>query len=122
MRTLTPAILSSVAAYALTSFCAIALIRRRFSNKRLKQLALLIGLMPLLQAASLISTRQFRITGMANEITDFVDLFVSLLCLWSIYLIDKESRDRLTVDVKLRLVESETQRAEAKPHQRQLTA
>jgi hypothetical protein len=112
MKVLTPAILSSVVAYLLTSACAILLVRRRFSNPRLRGLTMVIGMMPFMQAVSLLSERGVAFLGYRNEISDLVDLFVSLLCLWSIHLLDEESRDRHTVDVRMRLMESETRRQE----------
>ncbi|MBL8216770.1 MAG: hypothetical protein JNK87_38980 [Bryobacterales bacterium] len=112
MKVLTPAILSSVVAYLLTSACAILLVRRRFTNPRLRGLTMVIGMMPFLQAVSLLSERGVGFLGLRNEIGDLVDLFVSLLCLWSIHLLDEESRDRRSVDLRMRLMESDTRRSD----------
>jgi len=109
MQGLTPAIASSVIAYLLTSACAFLLVRRRFNNKRLRLLTMVIGMMPFLQAMMLLSERGVWLLGFSNEIPDLIDLFVSMLCLWSIHLLDVESRDRQQMDVKMRLVESEAQ-------------
>jgi hypothetical protein len=106
MQGLTPAILSSVVAYLLSSACALLLVRRRFRNPRLRGLSIVIGMLPLLQALSLLNQRGLNLFGL-NHVTDLVDLFVSMLCLWSIHLLDVESRDRQQTDMKLRLVESE---------------
>jgi ABC-type glycerol-3-phosphate transport system permease component len=111
MQGLTPAIISSVIAYLLTSACALLLVRRRFNNKRLRLLTMVIGMMPFLQAIMLLSERGLLQFGLSNEIPDLIDLFVSMLCLWSIHLLDVEIRDRQRMDVKLRLVESEAQKA-----------
>lgn len=109
MTPLSPAIISSVLAYVITSICAVVIMRRRFTSKRLLWLTIVIGAMPLLQAMAILNQRGIHVFEIGNQIPDFVDLFVSLLCLWAVHLINVESRDRTRTDVKLRLVESEVQ-------------
>jgi amino acid transporter len=112
---MTLAVLFSLIAYSLTALCSIFIIRRRISTRRLRMLMVVVGLLPLVQCLTLLRNKAIWLTSTLNTISDMTDLIVGALCLYAIYLIDVESRDRKRTDMQLRLVESETIPA-TKPH------
>jgi hypothetical protein len=105
---MTPAILTPVAAYCLMSFFSVVVIRRRVHSPRLRTLTVVVGLLPLCQAAALLGGSLPRNWHFGGSPGDLVDSLMSLLCLFAVYLIDKESRDRKRADMRLRVAESET--------------
>lgn len=101
------AILASVAAYLLTSVCAITLVRRRGPNRHLRLLTVVIGLLPLVQVLTLLRDRALGDLVLFRQAAENIDLVMAYLCLFAIYLIDRESRDRRRTDMQLRLAEQE---------------
>lgn len=101
------AILASVAAYLLTSVCAITLVRRRSPNRHLRLLTVVIGLLPLVQVLTLLRDRALGDLVLFRQAAENIDLVMAYLCLFAIYLIDRESRDRRRTDMQLRLAEQE---------------
>jgi hypothetical protein len=104
---MTLAILSSLIAYAVTTLCAVVLLRRRGPNWRLRWLGVVMGVLPLLEAYMLLWDRGI-VLAPNRMIADLLNLAISALCLIAIRLLDVENRDRQRTDIQLRLIESET--------------
>jgi hypothetical protein len=106
MRTMPPAIFCSILAYLLTTLCAFTLLRRSGYNRRLRILMVVIGILSLCQAVNLLGNVGVWVVN--NRVASHVDLFVGYVCLVAIYILEKEARDRKRTDMRLRLVEFES--------------
>src|SRR5438552_3148733 len=105
---MTPAVLTSVTIYLVTALGALLWVRRRGLNQRLRLLALLVGLMPLLQAVTLLKDNGHWFANLNLPLGDIAPLLLGALCVCAVYLLDLEISDRRKTDMRLRLVEQET--------------
>ena len=97
----------AVFAYLVTAGCAILLLRGS-SNWRIKFLAFVVGLLPLCNAAILLSKNGVLVPGAVGRVSEPVELTISALCLTAVYLLCKENRERKQVEARLRLAEAQT--------------
>jgi hypothetical protein len=93
-------------AYLAAAGCSIILLRST-SNWRIRFLALVAGLLPLCNAAILLSNHGVIVAKLVGLISEPMQLTISALCLSAVYLLAKENRDRKEVDVQLRLAEAQ---------------
>lgn len=97
-------VFAAVFAYLLTTASAIVLMKRS-SNWRIRFLAFTVGLVPLCQSIILMADHKIWITPDAKHTAEVLELLVSALSLTAVYLLNKENRDRMTTDVRLRVAE-----------------
>jgi heme A synthase len=73
---------------------ALVWVRRRGSNQRLRLLAVLVGLLPVLQTIILLKENGYWFRGLNFPLADVIHLLVGALCVCAMYLLDLEISDR----------------------------
>jgi len=97
---------SALIAYVITMICALV-VAKRSQNWRIRLLAFTVGLLPLCQAATLMSANHIWLPEQAARVAQSLQLLVCALCLTAIHLLNKENRDRKGTDVRLRVAEAQ---------------
>ena len=102
---MTTAFFATLIAYAATSFSAFVLLRRG-SNRRLRFLTFVIGLLPLCQIVVLLQNKGLLINPSLGAAAETVELMIGAMCLAAVHFLNEERRDRNRTDAKLRLAET----------------
>jgi hypothetical protein len=96
---------SALFAYLLSVICSM-LVAKRSSNRRIRLLALTVGLLPLCQAVVLLGRHQIWLSTEVAEMAESMELLVGALSLTAIHLLNKENADRRNTDARLRVAEA----------------
>ena len=96
---------SALFAFSLSIICSLV-VAKRSSNRRIRLLALTVGLLPLCQAVVLLGRHHVWLGTEVAEIAESLELLVGALCLTAIHLLNKENGDRHNTDLRLRVAES----------------
>ena len=96
---------SALFAFSLSIICSLV-VAKRSSNRRIRLLALTVGLLPLCQAVVLMGRHHVWLGTEVAEIAESLELLVGALCLTAIHLLNKENGDRHNTDLRLRVAES----------------
>jgi hypothetical protein len=96
---------SALFAFALSIICSMV-VAKRSSNRRIRLLALTVGLLPLCQAVVLLGRHHVWLGTEVAEVAESLELLVGALCLTAIHLLNKENGDRHNTDLRLRVAES----------------
>jgi len=96
---------SALFAFSLSIICSLV-VAKRSSNRRIRLLALTVGLLPLCQAVVLLGRHHVWLGTEVAEVAESLELLVGALCLTAIHLLNKENGDRHNTDLRLRVAES----------------
>ena len=96
---------SALFAFSLSIICSLV-VAKRSSNRRIRLLALTVGLLPLCQAVVLLGRHHVWLGTEVAEVAESLELLVGALCLTAIHLLNKENGDRRNTDLRLRVAES----------------
>jgi hypothetical protein len=96
---------SALFAYLLSVVCSLV-VAKRSSNRRIRLLALTVGLLPLCQAVIILGHNQIWLGTEVAEMAESLELLVGALSLTAIHLLNKENGDRRETDLRLRVAES----------------
>ena len=100
--------LAALVAYSITGIAALSLIRRA-SNRRIRFLAISIGLLPLCEAVSILRANGWLPGAPVLHSIEMVQLAASAFALAAVHFLNRENRDRRNADMRLRLAESHEQ-------------
>ncbi len=105
---MSPPTFASLIAYSITGVSALLLIRRA-SNRRIRFLAVSIGLLPLCEAISILRANGWLPGTPVQHSIEMVQLAASAFALAAVHFLNRENRDRRNADMRLRLAESHEQ-------------
>lgn len=105
---MSPPTFASLIAYSITGISALLLIRRA-SNRRIRFLAVSIGLLPLCEAISILRANGWLPGTPVQHSIEMVQLAASAFALAAVHFLNRENRDRRNADMRLRLAESHEQ-------------
>lgn len=105
---MSPPTFASLVAYSITGIAALSLIRRA-SNRRIRFLAVSIGLLPLCEAVSILRANGWLPGTPVQHSIEMVQLAASAFALAAVHFLNRENRDRRNADMRLRLAESHEQ-------------
>lgn len=111
---LSPPTLAALVAYSITGISALSLIRRA-SNRRIRFLAVSIGLLPLCEAVSILRANGWLPGAPVQHSIEMVQLAASAFALAAVHFLNRENRDRRNADMRLRLAESQEKLSKSGP-------
>lgn len=94
-------LMAAALAYMMTSAAAF-LVLRRMDRPTLRVLAWAVALMPMFQVVRLVGSQ----SAPVDHFREISELFIAAVCLSLIYLLKKETRERKTVELRVRLLEA----------------
>src|ERR1700686_4721368 len=92
---------SALFAFSLSIICSLV-VAKRSSNRRIRLLALTVGLLPLCQAVVILGRHSIWLGPEVAEMAESLELLVGALSLTAIHLLNKENGDRRNTDARLR--------------------